>query len=307
MDTSVQNPGFLKMKQQNDNIPAGIGLMLLTMFFFVTLDATAKYLMQFYPTAQVIWGRFFFHMILVIAVLLSMKAGIKDKIASNKPGLQIARSFLMLATNGLFFLGIRTVDLTTASTILFLTPIVVTILSIPVLGERVGMRRWIGVVIGFIGAMIIIRPGVIELDMGNTDSGCINFYSRLLPDLYSTGTGLRRSAYIPVIHRSDWFYCDVHYHTFPMAMARTRALADVCTNGVDGLSGAFLSDPFPAHCSGVGCSTLFLYNFIWATGFSYVLFDELPDYWVFAGAALIVASGLYILHREQKTKPSPDS
>ncbi len=295
------------MNQQNDNIPAGIGLMLLTMFFFVTLDATAKYLMQFYSVAQVIWGRFFFHMILVLAVLLSMKSGIKDKITSKKPSLQIARSFLMLATNGLFFIGIQTVDLTTATTIMFLTPIVVTILSIPVLGERVGMRRWIGVIIGFVGAMIIVRPGMIELDMAililvvaTFTHAFYQIYTREIrvyddPLTSLLYTGLIGSIVMSTVVPFQWQWPEIAHWPMFFLMGLMGCMGHFCLIRSLRIAPVSVVSPF-------SYTTL-----IWATGFSYILFDELPDYWVFVGATLIVASGLYILHREQQTKTKTDS
>jgi drug/metabolite transporter (DMT)-like permease len=301
------DPEHTSMNQNNDNIPAGIGLMLLTMFFFVSLDATAKYLMQFYPVVQVIWGRFFFHMILVLAVLLCMKSGIREKIISKKPGLQIARSFLMLATNGLFFLGIRTVDLTTATTIMFLTPIVVTILSIPVLGERVGMRRWIGIVIGFIGAMIIVRPGMIELDMAililvvaTITHAFYQIYTRQVrvyddPLTSLLYTGLIGSIVMSTLVPFQWQWPDPAHWPMFLLMGLMGSLGHFCLIRSLRIAPVSVVSPF-------SYTTL-----IWATGFSYLLFDELPDYWVFAGAALIVGSGLYILHREQQTKSAPDS
>ena len=77
--------------------------MLLTMFFFVTLDALAKHLMQHYSVVQVIWARFFFHMIFACLALIVMQTNIRQEITSKKPGLQIVRSLLMLLTNGSIF------------------------------------------------------------------------------------------------------------------------------------------------------------------------------------------------------------
>ena len=193
------------MTDQNENIPAGIGLMLLAMFFFVVLDAAAKYLMQFYPVVQVIWGRFFFHMFFVALALLVMRTRIKEKIVSKKPGIQIWRSILMLATNALFFIAIQTVELTTASAIMFLTPIVVTILAIPVLGEHVGIRRWVGVLIGFVGALIIVRPGMIKVEMAILILLVATVCHAFLSNIHPSGQSIRPPHYIPCVYRSGGY------------------------------------------------------------------------------------------------------
>jgi len=160
-----------------DNVPLGIAYMLATTLFFVTLDAAAKYLMDDLPVVQVVWSRFIFHLVLVSAMLGPRLA---TYVRSNAPRLQLVRSALMVMTNSLFFIGLQFAPLTTATSIIFLGPILVTILAIPLLGETVGVRRWAGVAFGFAGAMIIIRPG----------SGVIG-----LAALFFLGTALSHACY----------------------------------------------------------------------------------------------------------------
>lgn len=288
------------MQLQKENIPAGIGFMLLTMFFFVALDAAAKYLMQFYPVAQVIWGRFFFHTILTLSILFFMQAGFKEKLVSKCPGLQLWRSVLMLATNGLFFVAIKTVDLTTATSIMFLSPIVLTMLAIPILGEAVGVRRWTGVVTGFIGALIIVRPGIIDIDFAiilvlvatlshafyQIFTRQVRVYDAPVISLFYTGLigAVVMSAVVPFVWQSPSLQ---HWLLF-FLLGLMGCLGHFCLIRSLRIAPASVVSPF-------SYSTL-----IWASGFSFVLFGELPDKWVYIGAALIVASGLYILYREQQ-------
>jgi len=143
-----------------ENIPKGIVWMLCTMFLFVSMDTVAKHLMQTFPVLQVVWARFFFHLLTMTLVLACIKrTAMLATLKSGNLKLQIFRSSLLVLTTGLFFTGLSQASLATASTMMFLSPIYVTVLSIPVLGERVGPRRWLGVLAGFIGALIIIRPG----------------------------------------------------------------------------------------------------------------------------------------------------
>jgi len=287
---------------QNDNIPVGVGFMLLAMFFFVTLDAVAKYLMQIYPVTQVIWGRFFFHMVLVLTALVLMRSNIKQTITSRRPGLQIWRSVLMLATNGLFFYAIRTVELTTATTIMFLTPVVVTILSIPVLGETVGIRRWTGVLIGFAGALIIVRPGVIEVEMSililivaTLTHAIYQLFTRQVrvyddPVTSLLYTGLVGTMVMSIVVPFQWQVPMLEHWPLFVLMGLVGSVGHYCLIRSLRAAPASVVSPFSYT------------TMIWATGFSYFLFDELPDSWVYAGGSLIVASGLYILHRERQVK-----
>ena len=280
--------------------------MLITMFFFVALDAIAKYLMQFYPVPQVIWGRFFFHTIFVLAAILMMGSGIKDRIKSQKPKLQFWRSVFMFATNGMFFLAIQSVDLTTATTIMFLSPIIVTVLAIPMLGESVGLRRWIGVIIGFFGAMIIVRPGFIELDVAiialliaavshsiyQIFTRQVRVYDHPMTSLFYTGIvgAIVMSLAVPF----QWQPPSIAHWPIFALLGVAGCLGHICLIRALRAAPASVVSPF-------SYTTL-----IWATGFSYFMFDELPDSWVYLGAAIIVSSGLYIFYREHKVKSAED-
>ncbi len=295
------------MTEHPDNIPTAIVLVLVAMFFFVALDSLAKYLMVSYPVSQVVWGRFFFHTCFVVVALVYMGSGWRKRLVSRKPGIQLWRSVLMLATNGLFFLAISTVDLITATTIMFLFPIVVTILAIPVLGEQVGWRRWVSVVVGFAGALIIIRPGILQIDfailillLATITHAFYQLLTRKVrtydePITSLLYTGLVGTIIMSVVVPFEWQPPDlVHWPLFVM-MGLCGCVGHFCLIRALRAAPASVLSPF-------NYSTL-----IWATGFSYVLFDELPDAWVYAGAAVIIGSGLYILHREQQVSSQAPS
>ena len=125
-----------------DRRAAGILWMLATMFCFISLDAIMKHLLESLPLVQVTWGRFFFATIVAVAIC---GRRLPSLAISRAPGLQALRSVLLMTTTGLFNAGIRTVPLATGTTIMFLSPILITLLSIPLLGEKVGARRWAGI------------------------------------------------------------------------------------------------------------------------------------------------------------------
>ena len=290
------------MNQHNENIPAGVAFMLMTMFFFVTLDALAKYLMQYYSVVQVIWGRFFFHVFFVAIALIAVRTNLKEKIISKKPRLQIFRSLLMLLTNGLFFIAIQTVELTTATTIMFLSPIMVTMLAIPILGETVGMRRWIGVMVGFFGAVIIVSPGVIDFDISmilllvaTITHALYQLYTRKVrvyddPITSLLYTGLLGTVVMTLLVPFEWQTPALEHWPFFVLLGLAGSIGHFCLITSLRIAPASVVSPY-------SYTTL-----LWAAGYSYFWFNEMPPQQVYIGGSLIIASGLYILYRETKVK-----
>jgi drug/metabolite transporter (DMT)-like permease len=289
--------------QTSDNHLLGIAWMLATMFWFVTLDSTAKYLMQTYPVVQVIWARFFFHLLFVV---LLMGPQLVTRIKSQSLLHQGLRSLFMFTTTALFFVGISLLPLTTASTIMFMAPVIVTILSIPLLGEEVGVRRWIGIAIGFAGALVVMRPGTDSLQL----SILVVLAAAVTHALYQVFTrklGMRDSS------MTSLFYTGV------VGALVTTVVAPFYWQPVAAFD--WLLFVFAGIAGGIGHLCLirafrhapvsvvapFSYSsLLWATAFGFVLFGDLPDVWTLSGAALIIGSGLYIFHREQALKRKLD-
>jgi len=285
--------------ENTDRPLIGIAWMLITMFWFVSLDAMAKYLMQSYPVAQVVWARFFFHVIFVL-IAMGFNGGLQ--IRSQSIVLQCARSIFMLTTTVLFFIGVHLLPLATASTIMFVSPIFVTILSIFLLEEKVGVRRWAGVATGFVGAMVVVRPGFEGFDWSmlfvltaalthafyQIFTRKARLYDSPITSLFYTGLvgALVMTAVVPYqwqsVEGSDYFLL--------ASLGAAGGIGHLC------LIRAFRSAPASVVAP-------FSYtSLIWATLFGYILFSDLPDRWTLIGACLIISSGLYILHRERVTR-----
>jgi drug/metabolite transporter (DMT)-like permease len=283
----------------SDNHFLGIAWMLATMFWFVTLDSTAKYLMQSYPVPQVIWARFFFHLIFVVIL---MGPRLRAQIKSQSPIHQCLRSVFMFSTTGLFFIGISTLPLTTASTIMFMSPVILTILSIPLLGEKVGPRRWMGIIIAFAGAVVVMRPGsdslqlsILILLVAAFTHALYQVFTRKLgtrdaPMTSLFYTGITGALVMTVVAPFVW-----------QPVATFDWLLFVFTGIAGGIGHLCLIRAFRQAPASVVAP--FSYSsLLWATAFGYVLFGNLPDAWTLTGAALIIGSGLYIFHREQALK-----
>lgn len=281
------------------NARRGILWMLATTVFFVSLDATAKYLTRSYPVVEIVWARYLFHTIFAIAWA---GARLPDAVRRARFGMQFLRGLFLVGTTLLYFLAIRTMPLADATSIMFLSPILVTALSVPLLREQVGPRRWLGVAAGFAGALIIVRPG----------AGVIQFAALLavvaaaINALYQITTRL--------INRTDRPITTNVYSAAVGTVAASLGLPFAWT--MPDLQGWLLM-AFAGLCGAIGhycmikayeaapaavVAPIGYAGLIWSTFYGYLLFGDLPDHWTVIGALIIVASGLYILYRERTRK-----
>ncbi len=281
------------------DIRRGVFWMLLTMLLFVSLDATVKLLVQTYPVPQVAWARFFFHVILLAAIL---GRRLPATLVTRRRGLQLLRSLLLMVTTLQFFGGLYFLPLADMTAVMQSAPLIVTALSMALLGEYVGVRRWVAVAVGFAGALVIIRPGGDAMQL-----------AVLLPLGAATTFALYQIA-TRVLSRSDSTLTTFLYTPLLGAFALSAAVpffwvtpdfegwALMALTGLLGGAGhftmirAFTCAP-AATVSPFGYSAL-----IWAALFGLMLFNEFPDVWTITGALIIVASGLYVLHREHVRK-----
>jgi len=284
---------------QDDNVKAGVVWMLITTFFFVSLDAVAKHLVSSYPVLQVVWGRFFFHMILA-ALILGPRFAVLAR-SANLP-LQIVRSIFLLATTVLFFSGVRLLPLADASAIMFTSPILLSILAIPILGEKVGPYRWAAIFVAFLGALVVVRPGSGVMGAGALFllgcSFCNAFYQLITRKLRGTDdarttllyTGLAgtvgTSLAVPLV------WTPIALGDWPLFVAL----------GVFGCLGHFtLIKSFQSAPATVVAPFSYA-SLFWAILIGFFVWGDLPDLWTLVGATIVAAGGLYILHREQVRK-----
>lgn len=273
--------------------------MILAMSLFVTMDVCVKVLIQSHHTVQVVWGRYFFHMLLLS---LFLAPRLRTLLVTESLTLQLARSGLLLLTTGLFFTGLRQVPLAQASVIMYVTPLLVTALAMPILKEHVGPRRWASVAVGFIGALIIIRPGTDFFQLATlwplgaaTSYAFYQIFTRHLGHQDSVMTTLVYTAMVGAVLMS----IAVPFYWSPLSPFEWQLMI---ASGVFGGIGHFaLISAFRAAPASV--VTPFMYsNLVLATGYGFFLFDELPDTWTIVGATVIIASGFYIFQRERKVK-----
>lgn len=284
-----------------ENRSAGILWMLATMFCFIALDAIMKHLLDSLSLVQVTWGRFFFATIVTAA---ACGPRLSSLAVSKAPKLQLLRSVILMSTTGLFNAGIRTTPLATATTIMFLSPILVTLLSIPILGEKVGLRRWIGIIFGFTGATIVVRPW--EAGFGGLGVGVLFLLTAALCNanyqlitrrvrhddpmtslLYTAAAGaIVTTAIVP------WFW------SWPSVFGWLLLLASGVLGGVGHLCIIRAMRAAPASV----VAPFSYSSLIWATIFGFVIWGDWPNLWTWAGAAIIIGSGLFIFYSERQLR-----
>ncbi len=282
----------------------GIVWMLITAFFFVCVHATGKLLLTRYPVVQVVWGRYVFHLLLAMLVLAPH---LKRLIRTTNLKLQLLRSSFMLGSTTFYLAGVQYLPLTEANAINFLTPILVVILAQPVLGEKVGVRRWLGVGIGFIGAMIVIRPGSGLMDvaagiliMSALCNACYQLSTRKLGSVDDPLTTLLFTALVGSVLASvavpfAWEPMDLHGWLLMVAIGAFAVIGHFALINAFRLAPASTIAPFSYSM------------LIWSVLFGFLVFDQLPDGWAVLGAIVIVIGGITILKPQKADRDTSGS
>ena len=261
----------------------------------VSMDSIAKELVKTHSVVQVVWGRYFFQ-VAVLAVILFPR--LRRLMVTPNLGLQLVRSLLLLVTTGLYFTGLKYVPIAEASAIMYSAPLLVTALAPFILKEKVGLRRWMSVLIGFVGALIIIRPGHSAIGVGAfwmlgaaASYACYQLCTRALSHQDSALTTLFYSALLGAIIMSA--IVPFHFQTPDMWGWFVMFLA-----GLFGTVGHYCMIQAFTNAEASAVAPYTYSNLIWATVIGFFFFGNLPDMWTYVGAAIIIASGLYIMHRE---------
>jgi drug/metabolite transporter (DMT)-like permease len=291
----------LAAERPADDIPRAIGFMCLSIALFPVLNASAKYLGPHYPMPEILWARYFGHFVYMLILFMPRRGW--RLFRTRRLGMQLLRSMLLLGSTASFFLGLKGVSLAMASSINFIGPFIVTALSVPMLGERVGPRRWAAVLIGFAGALIIIRPGggtvsawALFIVANATFYAFYQIYSRLLASVDPAETTITYASMVGTVAASL---------ALPFAWRLPDSALDWCAFFGLGLFGGLGHYFVVKAFESAPASVLSPFNYlqlIGATVVGYAFFGDFPDTWTWIGAAVIVASGLYITYRETKLK-----
>lgn len=284
---------------RQSDVLRGILLMCAGVSMFPFMNAAVKLLGANYPVAQIVWARFTGHLVIMLLVFLPRYG--RQLLATRRPGVQIGRSLLMLVSNMVFVVAIARVPLATASAIGFTSPLIVTALSVPLLHECVGLRRWSAVIVGFFGALLVVRPGpgfhdaaVLLLLFSSAAYALYQIATRWVSLYDDAATGIVFTALLGSL---------VMTAALPFVFVMPRSPLDLAmflSLGLLGGAGHYLV--IRAFQSGPAAviAPLGYVELIGTTILGYLIFGNFPDAWTWFGAAIIIASGIYIAFRERR-------
>jgi drug/metabolite transporter (DMT)-like permease len=283
--------------------------MFAAVTLFSGLDTAAKYLTthEGIPLSEVVWVRFMgqFVLLLTFVPLLGVMSA-KALFTTKRLRLQLVRSLLMAGTTVTNFAALRYLRLDQTITITFLAPLMVALLAGPLLGEWVGWRRFAAILVGFIGILIAVRPGV----SGVHPAVLVSFAGMLIYALFMLLTRYMASFDPPLVTLFYSMFAGA-IGAAPLAYAEWVTPQDLTawlllgSLGVLGGAGHYL---FLHAYRLAPASTVspFLYlQLITMVSFGYLVFGDVPDLWTLAGASIIVASGVYLVHRERMMGRTP--
>lgn len=295
----------LATNKPNVEAAAPVSAILLVMaacFSFSFLDASAKYLSQNGLAPPFIaWARFAGH--LLVAMLLFR--------AWNNPALfkvqyrfaHIIRAVFLFGSTILNFLAVQTLQLAETVSIGFFSPMLITALAGPLLGEWAGWRRWLAIIVGFVGVLVVTRPGVGDFNIGHLYA-IIGTTSYSLYVIMTRHMGAKETAesliFYPALVSTIFMLPVVPiYGSIPQEPLLWVLL---CALGLLGGGSHYLLILAYKRASPSVLAPYPYSQIIWMIGLGWVVFGDLPDRWTLVGAAIIVASGLYILHREHRLR-----
>ena len=262
------------------------------------MDGFAKYLSSTIPVLQITWSRYFFTVVFVLPLMLFFFR--RNLTWTENPKLQLIRGLLLFSANILFFYSISIISLAKALTLAFVAPLIVTALSPFLLDEKVGFRRWAAVIVGFLGSLIVIRPGFVEFNLAS---------------IAALGTGVMYGFYLIVTRK-------LHKYDNPL-------LTLLLTGVVGAVIGSMIMPAVWVHPTSNEWLMMLAIGFFASIGhfllilslkyadasklapfgyfeivpniiIGYFFFSHFPNQWHFLGLFIIISSGVYIFRREMK-------
>ena len=280
-----------------DSVAAAIGLLLMGVTAGLGLDLCAKAILETYPLEQFVFLRSLIG--ICIFLLLAQQFGGLSELATRRWGWHVVRTFLAAGAMFGFFYGLASMPLIDALTLGFTAPLMTTALSVPMLGDHVGWRRWLAVVAGFGGVLLILRPGSGAVSFASFAVlfaafcyACLAITARRLAKTEST---FCLSVYVVAgpMMISGLLSIDGDWRTPDAPGWLLFVLAGACSViAWIGIVGGYRRAP-PSVLAPFEYTAL-----IGGATAGYLIWGEIPDRWVVAGALVIIGSGLYVVYRE---------
>ncbi|KFG70476.1 DMT family transporter [Microvirga sp. BSC39] len=295
-----------KPVSQQQNRLIGIALMCAALFCFSCLDATAKWVNLSVDPMVTVWARYMSAALLTFMVINPRTQ--PGALRTRRLPLQLLRSFLLLASTLCNFLALKYLQLVETQSIIFATPLLVALLAAPILGERIGWQRLTAIAVGFIGILVITRPGLGTMHpaallslAGSVAYAFYNIVTRMLASSDSIATTTLYSSVAGIVLVTPvlpWIW------STPSSPLVWFLLA---TTGFYGAFGHWLLVLAHARAPAAILAPFIYSQIVWMLALGYILFGDWPDSWTFVGAGIVIASGLYLLSRERAKQTQPET
>ena len=281
-----------------DRIFRSIVAIILSVSCFSVLNAISKTLTAHYPVVQVIWARYLFAFILMMVLFLPRYR--MNLFRYTRLDSQIIRGLLLFFSSFLYFHGLVYLPLPTAASISLTSPLIVTALSSRFLGEPVGPRRWAAVAVGFIGALIVVRPGhanfewhTLYIVASTICSSLYQLYSRRYGQAERPEASATMATIVGALAAAPFLPFE-----WVTPLPGWDMVLFVAIGVMAGVGHYFLTIAY----SQAPAAVIAPFNYLQLVGaaiLGYLLFKDVPDMWTWVGAGVIMSSGLYIGHRER--------
>ena len=273
---------------------------LLAWVMLPIMDGFAKYLSSDLPVLQITWARYFFTVAFTFPIMFFFY---RNQLKwSDKPKLQFIRGLILLIANICFFYSISVISLAKALTLAFVAPLIVTAFSPMFLGEKVGFRRWSAVVIGFVGSLVVIRPGFVEINLASLaalGTGVMYGFYLIITRKLSTSDNPLLTLLLTGIVGAVIITCVMPFVWVKPTLNQWSMMAAI---GVFACIGHLFLILSLKYADASKLAPFSYFEIITNIIIGYYFFSDFPDNWTFLGLFIIVLSGIYISRRESTVR-----
>ena len=275
---------------------------LLAWIMLPIMDGFAKYLSTDLPVLQITWARYFFTVAFTFPIMFFFY---RNQLRwSDKPKLQFIRGIILLTANICFFYSISVISLAKALTLAFVAPLIVTAFSPIFLGEKVGYRRWLAVIIGFIGSLVVIRPGFVEINLASLaalSTGVMYGFYLIITRKLSTSDNPLLTLLLTGVVGAIIISCVMPFVWVKPNLNQWSMMAAI---GIFACIGHLFLILSLKYADASKLAPFSYFEIITNIIIGYYFFSDFPDNWTFIGLFIIVLSGIYISRREKLVKKS---
>ncbi len=290
------------MHSPAQNNTQGALIALAAMGIYATHDVVVKFLGVSYSPVQIVFFSALLGFPLVVLITLQDKTG--GSLRPIHPWWITFRAVSMVITGVTAFYAFAKLPLAQTYAILFAAPLIITVLSIPILGERVRLRRWAAVIVGLIGVLVVLRPGQADLSLGHL-AALVAAITGALASVIARKIGQEERPVVmlivPMLANFAAMGAALPFVYRPMPLEHLGLLGIIA---VFGLAGSFLVILAYRSAEAVIVAPMQYSQILWATAYGYLVFDESLDGPTALGAAIVIASGIYIVLREGRAGTS---